>query len=78
MPIPTSPARRSPRADLYARLHEIGTHVPDEFRPELAGVAANLRRLHAFIPSDLQVDDDLLEIADRVDILAHPVVTWKG
>ena len=70
--------RQSPRADLYARLHQIGTHVPDEFRPELAGVAANLRRLHALLPSELQADDDALEIADRLDILAHPVTVRRS
>lgn len=81
MSIPkASLARVSPRTALYARLHEIGSLpvVTDDIRGRFVTTAAVLRAVHARLPPELEAEDDLLEIADRLDILAAPIVVGKG
>lgn len=62
-------------AGLYVRLNEIGHYyLTDAHRFKCGELAAILRRCHARLSVDLKGEDDLLEIADRLDTLASPIL----
>lgn len=58
----------------YARLNLIGEAMPSGARVDCGVLARTLRVLHRRLARRLTERDELLELADQLDTLAHPVV----